>query len=207
MSTLYEKLSAAQSKINVPKGQTNTFGNYKYRSCEDILTKAKPICIDNGLILTIFDSMELLGDRFYIKATARITEIETGEEIEVSAFARESLSRKGQDDSQITGTASSYARKYALNGLFLLDDTKDADSDEYHEETNAKKSTPPPITYINDSELKELKELCIMAERTEEYIAEAMKVKSLQNIQSTQFGSVKAGLLKIINANKEKENS
>ena len=119
-----EKLAIIQQKLKAPKNQHNKFGNYKYRSCEDILEGVKPLLGD--LVLTVNDDIQMIGDRIYVKATATITDGENS--ISNQAFARESLIKKGMDDSQITGTASSYARKYALNGLFLIDDTKDADS-------------------------------------------------------------------------------
>ena len=121
-----ENLIRIQKELKAPKGQFNSFGKYKYRSCEDILEALKPIL--GTCTLTLTDDVVEIGGRVYVKATATIKD---GKEIEVvSAFARESESKKGMDDSQITGTASSYARKYALNGLFLIDDTKDADTDE-----------------------------------------------------------------------------
>ncbi|MGB2272712.1 MAG: ERF family protein [Pseudomonadales bacterium] len=122
--TLTEKLSKIQADLKAPKNQFNAFGKYKYRSCEDILEGVKPIL--NGLILTLSDKIEQVGDRIYVTATARLTD--GSDAVETTASARESLTKKGMDDSQITGTASSYARKYALNGLFCIDDTKDADS-------------------------------------------------------------------------------
>lgn len=124
MSALHDKLATIQRDLKAPKGQFNKFGGYKYRSCEDILEAVKPLL--NGLVLTIHDDIQAVGDRIYIKATATITDGENS--LSVSAFAREAETKKGMDDSQITGTASSYARKYALNGLFLIDDTKDADT-------------------------------------------------------------------------------
>lgn len=123
MTTLTKKLAEIQKKLNAPKGQTNDFGGYKYRSCEDILMAVKPLLAE--LVLTVNDEMVLVGDRIYVKATATITDGETS--ICTSAFARESASRKGMDDAQVTGSTSSYARKYALNGLLLIDDNKDAD--------------------------------------------------------------------------------
>ena len=117
------KVSNIQKTLKAPKNQWNNFGKYNYRSCEDILEGLKPIL--DGLVITLCDDMILIGDRFYLKATATLTDGESS--ISNSAFARESLTKKGMDDSQITGTASSYARKYALNGLFGIDDTKDAD--------------------------------------------------------------------------------
>lgn len=121
--TLIKKLADIQKKLNAPKGQTNTFGGYKYRSCEDILMAVKPLLTD--LVITVNDEMVLVGDRIYVKATATITDGETS--ISTSAFAREAVSKKGMDDAQVTGSTSSYARKYALNGLLLIDDNKDAD--------------------------------------------------------------------------------
>lgn len=121
---LFEKLSLIQRELKAPKNQYNSFGGYKYRSCEDILEAVKPML--DGLVLTVSDDVVLVGDRVYIKATATITD---GVESFVNtALAREPLAKKGMDESQVTGTASSYARKYALNGLFCIDDTKDADS-------------------------------------------------------------------------------
>ena len=126
--SVYAKLAQVQQKLKAPKGQYNTFGKYKYRSCEDILKAVKPLLGGIGATLTLTDSMELVGDWHYIKATATILDIESGEHVSVDGWAREELEKKGMDGSQITGTASSYARKYALNGLFCIDDNKDSDS-------------------------------------------------------------------------------
>lgn len=138
---IYKKLLNIQTELKAPKGQKNTFGNYKYRSCEDILEAVKPLLKENNVTLQLTDKIEFLGDRYYIKATAILidTEDTKGGEIaciENTAYARESETKKGMDDSQITGTASSYARKYALNGLFCIDDTKDADTNEYKTQEN-----------------------------------------------------------------------
>lgn len=153
-----EKLLAIQQELKAPKGQYNSFGKYNYRSCEDILEAVKPICNKYKAVLTISDELVLVGDRFYIKATAKLIDTEypvgmdisekhlnTGKvvldkynSIENIAYAREDDTKKGMDGSQITGTASSYARKYALNGLFCIDDTKDADTDEYKKLTENK---------------------------------------------------------------------
>ena len=133
-----EKLLAVQAELKAPKGQTNTFGKYKYRSCEDILESVKPLLKKHNATLVISDSLELIGERYYIKATASFQDIETDGIIENTAFARESAEKKGMDDSQVTGATSSYARKYALNGLFLIDDTKDADTDEYRNQQKPK---------------------------------------------------------------------
>jgi hypothetical protein len=117
-------LNEIQQKLKAHKSQTNTFGNYKYRSCEDILEAVKPLL--GEAILLLDDDIVLIGDRYYVKATAMIKDDK--EAISVTAYARESLDKKGMDASQITGATSSYARKYALNGLFCIDDAKDADT-------------------------------------------------------------------------------
>ena len=124
-------LAKIQSLIKAPKGQFNSFGKYKYRSCEDIVEAVKPVINPLGFYLTLSDEVVVLGNRFYIKATARIS---NGTEVyESIAFAREEEVKKGMDGSQVTGAASSYARKYALNGLFAIDDTADSDSTNKHE--------------------------------------------------------------------------
>lgn len=134
-----DKLLNIQSELKAPKGQYNSFGKYKYRSCEDILEAVKPLLKANGCVLTITDTVEQIGDRYYIKAEATITDVKTDISKTNVAYARESESKTGMDASQITGTASSYARKYALNGLFCIDDTKDADTDEHAAQTGAEK--------------------------------------------------------------------
>jgi len=137
-----EQLLEVQSELKVPKGQRNTFGNYNYRSCEDVLEAAKPLLKKNGLTLVLDDKMEQIGTRTYVQATATLTNTES-QTIFNHGYARESETKKGMDDSQITGAASSYARKYALNGLFLIDDTKDADTNEYQEQAS-KPDKPQP---------------------------------------------------------------
>lgn len=132
--TIYEKLRNIQSELKAPKNQHNKFGNYDYRNCEDILEALKPLMKAYDCVLTLSDEVINIGERFYIKATARLFDGEG--EITNSAFAREALTKKGMDDSQVTGASSSYARKYALNGLFCIDDTKDADTDEYKNQQN-----------------------------------------------------------------------
>lgn len=130
--TFTKKVISAQRALKVPKNQLNDYGKYQYRSAEDILEEAKPVNEGLGLMLTITDNIEQIGDRYYIKATATLTDGE--ESLSVTAYAREALTKKGMDESQITGSASSYARKYALNGLYLIDDAKDADTNEYHDQ-------------------------------------------------------------------------
>lgn len=136
-----DKLSAIQMELKAPKGQYNSFGKYSYRSCEDILEAVKPLLSKNGLTLLLTDEPVAVGNRVYIKATARL--MGDNDVIEVTAYAREPEDKKGMDTSQVTGTASSYARKYALNGLFLIDDTKDADTDEYKKQTGKDALTCP----------------------------------------------------------------
>jgi hypothetical protein len=121
-----QNLIDIQAVLKVPKGNLNKFDGYHYRSAEDILTAVKPLLAEKGLMLTINDDLVNIGNRYYVKSTAKI--VDGKENIEVTAFAREDETKKGMDVSQITGLASSYARKCALNGLFLLDDIKDADT-------------------------------------------------------------------------------
>lgn len=143
---IYEKLSEIQNELKVPKGQKNTFGNYNYRSCEDIVETSKPICKKHKTVLVLTDGMIQLADRFYIESSAVLYDLESEQKIVNQGYARESLTKKGMDDSQITGAASSYARKYALNGLFAIDDTKDADTDAYKNQEGKEKAKPVTIS-------------------------------------------------------------
>ena len=133
---IYTALMAVQAELKAPKNQRNNFGKYNYRSCEDIVEAVKPLLKENGLFLNMSDDIVLIGDRYYVKATVSVTDIVTGDSVQTSALAREAAQKKGMDESQVTGTASSYARKYALNGLFAIDDTKDADTDQYKQQTS-----------------------------------------------------------------------
>lgn len=128
--TIFEKLVAIQSELKAPKSQYNSFGKYNYRNCEDILEAFKPLGLKYKAAITISDEIVLIGDRYYVKATAKIIDAVSavGEYIENTAYAREEAEKKGMDSSQVTGSTSSYARKYALNGLFAIDDTKDSDT-------------------------------------------------------------------------------
>lgn len=144
---LQDSLIEIQKKLKAPKGQYNSFGKYRYRSCEDILEAVKPLLAAEGVLLTLTDEIVVLGNRFYLKATATVRKGDA--EVSNASYAREDDTKKGMDGSQITGTASSYARKYALNGLFLIDDTKDADTDEHHnQQANAPKQ-PDPKPYAD----------------------------------------------------------
>lgn len=135
-----EKLMKIQTELKCPKNLYNSFGKYKYRNAEGICEAVKPYLAKYSCSLVLSDDIIMVGDRIYVKATATLTDFESNVHTSVSAMARESEEKKGMDESQITGTASSYARKYALNGLFLLDDTKDADTDEYHNQTHGKQT-------------------------------------------------------------------
>jgi len=147
---IYEKLAVLQSKLKAPKAQYNGFGKYNYRSCEDILEAVKPLLNETKTVITISDDLQNIGERYYIKATVKIIDLETLESIENIAFAREEENKKGMDGSQVTGACSSYARKYALNGLFAIDDTKDSDATNNGEKANSgqKNSTKSNVTSI-----------------------------------------------------------
>ena len=127
IKNILEKLNKIQTELKAVKGQYNNFGKYRYRSCEDILEALKPLLDQYQTIVTISDDMELIGNRFYVKATAKIFDVDSGEFIETTAYAREAENKKGMDSAQVTGSTSSYARKYALNGLLAIDDNKDPD--------------------------------------------------------------------------------
>lgn len=133
---IFAALMAVQAELKAPKNQHNSFGKYDYRSAEDIIEAVKPLLKDNGLFLNMSDDIVLIGDRYYVKATVKVVDVVTGESVQTSALAREAAQKKGMDESQVTGTASSYARKYALNGLFAIDDNRDADTDEYARQTS-----------------------------------------------------------------------
>lgn len=132
MKDIAQKLLEVQRDLKCPKDQFNAFAKYNYRNAEGILEALKPLLAKNNLALTISDDIQMVGDRIYVKSTARLVSVDTGETLEVSAFAREAEDKKGQDSAQVTGACSSYSRKYALNGLFCIDDTKDADATNDH---------------------------------------------------------------------------
>lgn len=131
--TIYEKLLNIQAELKAPKNQRNNFGKYNYRSCEDILEAVKPFLKKEKCVLVINDDVEKIENRYYVKAIVNLIDVENGESVNSSAFAREEETKKGMDGSQITGASSSYARKYALNGLFAIDDTKDSDATNQHD--------------------------------------------------------------------------
>jgi len=150
--TVYEILNKIQTELKAPKNQRNNFGNYNFRSLEGILEAVKPLL--NGAIVTINDEMVFIGERYYIKATITITY--DGLSISDSAYAREAESQKGMNLSQLTGSTSSYARKYSANGLFLIDDTKDADTDEHHQQVDRPEKKP---TFDRQKEIDSISEL------------------------------------------------
>lgn len=177
-----------QQELKAPKGQFNKFGGYKYRSCEDIVEAAKPVLAKHEASLIISDEIVQIGDRFYIKATAKILNA-SGVVAEASAFAREPLSRKGMDEAQVTGASSSYARKYALNGLLAIDDTKDPDATHKHEDFSM---TPERI--------KELEKLITETETDKDKFNEAFKIFGLDELDEDGFNRAKMLLEKKKNA-------
>lgn len=138
--TIYEKLLSIQTELKAPKSQYNSFGKYNYRNCEDILEAVKPLCAKYKAVSVMGDEVIQIGERYYIKSTARLIDLESDGVVENTAYAREEAEKKGMDGSQVTGASSSYARKYALNGLFAIDDTKDSDT------TNNGQTTPKEAT-------------------------------------------------------------
>ena len=157
---IYEKLNKIQTELKAPKGQYNSFGKYKYRSCEDILEAIKPFLTETKTVLTINDEIVFIGNRFYVKATAVLADCENENSfLHNTAFAREDDSKKGMDGSQITGASSSYARKYALNGLFAIDDTKDADTDENAKQQGNSTRTQEPER-ITKEDVQLMRNLC-----------------------------------------------
>ena len=157
--SIYETLSNIQVELKAPKNLYNSFGKYKYRNAESILEAAKPLCAKHGCTLTVSDEVILIGNRYYIKATATVQD-KDGNAASTTALAREDETKKGMDGAQITGTASSYARKYALNGLFCIDDTKDPDSDEYHNQTT---ESNQPVTASPDVTTQVVKDMATTA--------------------------------------------
>lgn len=203
---IYEKLTEMQEELKVKKDQKNTFGNYKYRSCEDILEKAKPLLKKYKLTQIITDETVLIGNRYYVEATVLlINQEKADEQIKVKAKAREAEEKKGMDASQVTGTASSYARKYALNGLYAIDDTKDADTDEYYKQTNytnkannTKNNTKKNIANERAIELLKIFMQSYKLEQNEAYkrVMELLNLKNLKpenlaNISIEEFNNIK----------------
>lgn len=157
-TNIYKKLNEIQIKLKAPKSQFNKFGNYKYRNCEDILEALKPLLNEFKTVISLKDEIVFIEGRFYVKATVTLIDSETGEAFSTSAFAREEETKKGQDGSQITGASSSYARKYALNGLFAIDDTKDSDSTNTHGKDKTEQEKVQEFLNSRDGMIEKLKE-------------------------------------------------
>ncbi len=179
------KLVSIQAELNAPKNQRNTFGKYNYRSCEDILEAVKPLLAKHGLFLFIDDTIELIGDRYYVKATATITDGENHKS--TNAYAREEQSKKGMDSSQLTGATSSYARKYALNGLLCIDDAKDADSNEQRNHTN----NAPQYQQRQAPQQPAQQKPVDMAERLKSFTSAVSSAKTVQELDKFMQGANK----------------
>lgn len=186
-------LNEIQSKLKAPKNKRNSFGGYNYRSCEDILEALKPILAEYGAQMTISDEMVAVGNRVYVQAT--VTLRTSDGEYTVKGWAREAETKKGMDDSQITGTASSYARKYALNGMFLIDDTKDADTDEYRTESTGRAQ----IEAVADMKIGKVKAAAILAyiennfesvEQVIDWIKGNYNVATVEDLTEAQYSDV-----------------
>jgi hypothetical protein len=203
--TIHEKMMKIQTTLKAPKNLFNSFGNYKYRNAEGILEAVKPLLAENKLSMYISDDVQAVNDRVYVKATVSIFDIETGESVMATASAREALNKKGMDDSQITGTASSYARKYALNGIFLLDDTKDADTDENQKERTARANKQE---HEKDKEKLDQMKISLVKQKTLLDLCEDEKFDINKILKSYKHESIKditEGQYKYIVANKDKE--
>jgi hypothetical protein len=190
------KLALIQQELCAPKNQYNSYGKYNYRSCEDILEGLKPCLEKTGCALTISDELIVVGERYYVKATATLHDNETDKKISNVAYAREELTKKGMDASQITGAASSYARKYALNGLFCIDDVKDADTrDNRQKEAKAQKQAEAEQQKIANQLIDEAKVNALIA-RCEnenvpvEKILKLYKVESLEKLTELMFRNI-----------------
>ena len=192
--SIYTKLMNVQNELKVPKNNTNTFGNYKFRNAEDILEALKPLLKKYNATVIITDDVVTTGDRYYIKATVKFIDTETGETIETSALAREEENKKGMDSSQITGSTSSYARKYALNGLFAIDDTKDSDT------TNKHLKDEPTLS---DAQIKRLYTISSKAGYSADKVKNMIKQKynkEIKQMNRSEYDNVTEGLQRIADA-------
>lgn len=205
---MYEKLINLQNELKAPKGNFNSFGKYKYRSCEDILEAVKPLLKKYGLLLTISDDIVEVGGRIYVKATAMLVDAETKTDffVQNTAFARESAEKRGMDESQVTGTASSYARKYALNGLFLIDDTKDADTDEYKKQTQAAQDAEAVGKQtIGQTKAAALAMRCKDANISPEAVAKLYRVKALSDMTEKAHENCNANWARVVEVCRQQE--
>lgn len=196
---IYEKLAAVQQETKAPKNLYNSFGEYKYRSAENILEAVKPILERNGALICLSDDIVEIGGRIYVKATATFLDAKDGAAVQVTAFAGETAEKKKLDASQLTGVASSYARKYALNGLLLLDDTKDADTDEFARQTGADKKTKETKP-AGSSMAEEIRDLAKQANVPESSICTQAGLEKLDDLTDPQlFARLKSALMAKIN--------
>lgn len=191
--SIYAKLMEIQTKLKAPKGQYNSFGKYSYRNCEDILEALKPLLLEQKCVVVLSDEVVQIGGRYYIKATATLTDAEGEASISNTAYAREEDAKKGMDGSQITGASSSYARKYALNGLFGIDDNKDSDTTNVNNSNNNQGKQSKKIT---DKQLNELQMLVDQTGSDVEKICEAYKVSALALLTVKQYENCLAMLHK-----------
>lgn len=188
--TIYEKLLNVQCELKCNKSQYNNFGKYAYRSCEDILEALKPLLKKNKVTIIISDEIIVVENRFYVKATVNFVDVETGEKISNVALAREEESKKGQDASQTTGSCSSYARKYALNGMFAIDDTKDADATNTHGNGG---NNPKKTTALTQAQIKRLFAIANAKGRKAEQVETAVHMKfkcSVSEMNKHQYDEV-----------------
>jgi hypothetical protein len=190
---LYQKLLLVQNELKAPKSQRNSFGNYNYRSAEDILEAVKPVCQKYDCVIKVSDDIVLIGERYYIKASARFYN-SAGDFEESIAFAREPETKKGMDESQITGTASSYARKYALNGLLCIDDNKDADTDEHVKETK------PELRLISKEQTELIQQLM-----PQERITKMLEYYKVDSINKLSLEQASETIVKLRTEKKEKK--
>lgn len=185
--SFFEKVGAVQAELKAPKGQFNKFGGYAYRSCEDILEAVKPLLKKYGLVLVVGDELVEMGGRIYVKATAKL--IGDGRELTNTAFAREEETKKGMDGSQITGASSSYARKYALNGLFLIDDTKDSDATNTHgKEEEEKKEVKKEVPKASEKQVSLI--MTLVPEENRPKMLEYYKVKKIEDLTIEQASEI-----------------
>ena len=197
---IYEKLMNIQKELKAPKGQYNSFGKYKYRSCEDILESVKPLLEKYKVTIILTDKLEQIGERYYIRAKAILIDTESDNSIENTAYAREEETKKGMDGSQITGTSSSYARKYALNGLLLIDDTKDADTDEFTKENNkGKTKEEPKEKKITPGQLKVLSKLY-----TGDNLVKLLELNKIDKLEDMSMEKANEIILKLKKKGEEK---
>lgn len=197
---IYEKLMNIQKELKAPKSQYNSFGKYKYRSCEDILESVKPLLEKYKVTIILTDKLEQIGERYYIRAMAILFDTESDNSIENTAYAREEETKKGMDGSQITGTSSSYARKYALNGLLLIDDTKDADTDEFTKENNkGKTKEEPKEKKITEGQLKVLSKLY-----TGDNLVKLLELNKIDKLEDMSMEKANEIILKLKKKGEEK---